>query len=234
MGLRDLIFENKGEDKKPKKKKEKEEAMSFPTDTGSTFETKPNIDVFSSPSDTAIPVHTPSNLSCEPHIDTVMSLYEQGFDSLNKDGYDFYEYYKAILGAGADNPEVYKMALNMAKAMDPNVSKQSLIKQSEYYLKEITNVYKNYEEKGKAKKKSIETQKQSEESSLNVELNSIQSEIQKLQQQENSVKVQIGMIDNKYATQLHEISCKLEANDTAKREIFESINKVKQGINTNL
>ena len=33
MGLRDLIFENKGEDKKPKKKKEKEEAMSFPTDT---------------------------------------------------------------------------------------------------------------------------------------------------------------------------------------------------------
>lgn len=163
-----------------------------------------------------------------------MDLYEKGFDELNQVGYDFYEFYKAIIGAGVDNPAMYTMALNMAKAMDSNVSKENLLKQSEFYLTEITNVYKQYVSQGKQKEGSLKTQKAGEEQSLQTELATVQQQLQNLQQQENSIKIKIGAIDQKYATQLHDISCKLEANDTAKREIFESINKVKRGINANL
>lgn len=243
MGLRDLIFESKGEDKKPKKEESKE-AISFPKANKNAFEGgKANaflgdeVGQFDFKNEGFAPsteVGVPNNLSCEPHIDAVMDLYEKGFDELNQVGYDFYEFYKAIIGAGVDNPAMYTMALNMAKAMDSNVSKENLLKQSEFYLTEITNVYKQYVSQGKQKEGSLKTQKAGEEQSLQTELATVQQQLQNLQQQENSIKIKIGAIDQKYATQLHDISCKLEANDTAKREIFESINKVKRGINANL
>lgn len=240
MGLRDLIFESKEEKKKPKK-----ETISFPK-SDNNFDGGNKSNTFLS--DEAGQFKTPgmgfskeegwkpskSLASCEPHIDSVMSLYDKGFDSLNKDGYDFYEYYKAVIEAGADNPAIYKMALTMAKAMDPGVSKESLIKQSEYYLTEIVNVYKKYVEQGNNKKNNLLNQKEAEESSLQTELQRVQVKLQEFQQKENSLKIEIGAIDNKYSQQLHDIDCKLGANDTAKREIFESINKVKQGINTNI
>ena len=241
MGLRDLIFEKSGDDKKKPKKENKEEVMSFPTKNENAFEggnastfIADEAGQFQTPGMGIMGEGTSAPLSCEPHIDAVVSLYEKGFDALNQDGYDFYEYYKAVLEAGADNPAIYKMALTMAKAMDPNVSKTSLVKQSEFYLTKIIDTYKEYVKIGNQKKLDIENQKSAEESSLQTELQGVQSQLKQLQQKENSLKIQIGAIDNKYATQIHEISCKLEANDTAKREIFESINKVKRGINANL
>lgn len=246
MGLRDLIFESKGEDKKPKQKKE-DKGISFPKATKNAFDgAKPvaflNDEIgkadfgkenFGPPPTTGWKA-TKSLASCEPHMDNVMNLYEQGFDNLNQDGYDFYEYYKAVLEAGADNPAIYKMALTMAKAMDPGVSKESLIKQSEFYLTEIANVYKSYESQGKKKKVSIETEKGREEEGLRIKLEEVKQKLVELEALKGNYESSLSSIDNKYAGELHDIDCKLEANNVAKREIFESINKVKQGINTNI
>ena len=234
MGLRDLIFESKGDNKKPEQKKE-DKGISFPkTEKKFTEGLQQNhfIEVPVTPIKGWAPTKTLA--SCEPHMDNVMNLYEQGFDNLNQDGYDFYEYYKAVLEAGADNPAIYKMALTMAKAMDPNVSKTSLIKQSEFYLTEIANVYKSYESQGKQKKDSIETDKGREEEGLRIKLKEVTQKLAELEGLKGSYESSLSSIDNKYAGQLHEIDCKLEANNVAKREIFESINKVKQGININI
>lgn len=235
MGLRDLVFENK--DKKTEKKEEK---ISFPSTAKSEFDgtvTTPTIVDEAGQFDfgtTKQEGWKATPLSCEPHIETVMEMYEKGFDSLNKEGYDFYEYYKAILAAGINNAPMYNMALTMAKAMDSSVSKETLLSQSDYYLTEIEKVHQHYTAQGKNKKSSINTQKGQEESTLRQDLAKSEEAFRKAQQDINTLKSKIAAIDNKYAVELNDIDCKLKANDVAKAEIVNTINKVKQGINTNI
>lgn len=235
MGLRDLIFEKKSEDKKPKKQ---ETEMKFPTSTEKKV--KPvaakKEPLFSFPETTA-PDPIPQvkvTETCEPYMDDVLDLYEKGFAALNKDGYDFYEYYKSVLEVGADNPATYKMALSMANTMDPSVSKTTLLDEEGYYTEEINKVHDHYQSQGEQKQASIRLAKQGEEDSLKQELDSVQEQMQALKAKEGRLNRAIQAIDTKYAGQLHEITCKLEANSTAKEEIFRSINKIKTGIIKNL
>lgn len=236
MGLKDLIFESSGEKKKPETSKK--ETISFPKEHATPVsdemgQFKIGVDPITSDKGSLGWNSTPE-MSCEPYMNSVLELYNKGFDSLNKEGYDFYEFYKAMLAAGPDNAAMYAMALNMAKAMDSSVTKENLLRQSEYYLTEISKVHKNYEDQGKAKANNILSQKTTEEGTLNRELSEVQSQLEQLRQKENNIKIQIGAIDSKYSAQLSEINCKIEANNVAKKELFDSINKVKQGINTNL
>ena len=141
MGFfKDLIFVN--EDDKDKKKVEVVAQDSFkskfPSSNGGGSPTSETS--FPTQSVTTMAPITPENPACGPHLDKIMTLYEQGFDSLNQDGYDFYEFFKAVIEAGANNPAIYSMALTMAKAMDSKVSKESLLSQSQFYITEIRHL----------------------------------------------------------------------------------------------
>lgn len=228
MGLFDILLEDKG-DKTPKK----ENKVSFPKKSENVFEekTKPYVEpVFTSPK-VSIPNN---NLSCEPFIEPIVQLYEKGFDNLNQNGYDFYEYYKSILSAGENSPAIYKMALTMAKGMDSSVTKEKLSSQADFYLKEITKVYDDYISQGSDKKRQLEEQKTQETQALKNELQGIESQLIQLNIKKGQLESDLGSIDNRYSSEINEISCKLKANDVAKDKIFKSINEVKQGINSNL
>ena len=244
MGLKDLIFANPDKEGKSKKedkpsfqnkfagdKKEGGKKAAFLADEVGQFDfgkTQKVADWKTQPTTIVSPE------SCKPHMDKVVELYEKGFEGLNQEGYDFYEFYKSIMETGADNPAMYKMALTMAKTMDKTVSKDSLVKQAEFYLKEITEVYKNYVNAGNTKRKELLGQKEQEEESLRIKLGDIEKELTKLNSLKSNYESSLSTIDSKYSSELHEIDCKLEANDVAKRGIFESIHKVIRGINTNL
>lgn len=247
MGLFDILLEDKG-DKKPKVEKPTDK-ISFPKKKEEPFQKESDTAIFLADetekySIGADPItsnkgsigwgHTPSAFSCEPFIEPIVQLYEKGFDNLNQKGYDFYEYYKSVLSSGEDSPAIYKMALTMAKGMDPSVSKEKLSSQADFYLREIDKVHDDYISQGTSKKSSLEQQREAETESLKSNLDSIKRQIMQLESQKSGIESSLGKVDNKYASQIEEIGCKLQANNVAKKRIFDSINKVKQGINSNL
>ena len=161
-------------------------------------------------------------------------MYETGFEGLNMEGYDFFEFYKAILSAGADNPAVYPMAFTMAQTMDKKITKDSLTSQSDFYVQEISKVHTKYVENGTSKKNELLNRKEEERQQLNTEVQNLKMQIEALTNQMNNAQNNLTQIDNKYANDLLEVDCKLMANDLAKNNLLASINKVKQGLINNV
>lgn len=232
MSLRDLIFtKNDGEVKTPEKvvTTQKSFKSNFPSSQVETTKETPTYAPVAG--FTAI---TPDNPSCEPHLEKIMGMYEKGFDAMNQDGYDFYEFFKAVVANGIDNQLVYTMALNMASSMDKTVTKASLLTQSQHYINEINKVHTHYEQEGTIKSQEATKAKIQEESALSSEVNGIQAEIIRLTNLKTEKQVELSNIDAKYTPQITEISCKIMANNMAKDSIVGSINKVVDGINKNL
>lgn len=229
MSWKDLfIINNEAGEKKEKNSVDNSQAMKFPNATDSVTIAPPGN---GSPS-AGVPLE--SNPSCQPHMEKIIQMYETGFEGLNMEGYDFFEFYKAILSAGADNPAVYPMAFTMAQTMDKKITKDSLTSQSDFYVQEISKVHTKYVENGTSKKNELLNRKEEERQQLNTEVQNLKMQIEALTNQMNNAQNNLTQIDNKYANDLLEVDCKLMANDLAKNNLLASINKVKQGLITNV
>lgn len=232
--FKDLIFEKDG---KPTVKSEKTGETSFKSKfpNGSEDKTSFSFPTLDSVGDKSTPIATPSGaVSCEPYISSIMEMYEKGFDSLNQAGYDFYEYFKAVVEGGADNKAVYPMAFKMGNAMGGNIDKKTLLDQASYYISKLNDVHTQYKNEGDTKKNQISNEKSSLEVSLKNEVLGLDAEISRLTTLMQSKQTELSKIDNLFTPKLSEIDCKLEANDLAKSRLVNSINLVVNGIKTNL
>jgi hypothetical protein len=238
MDFKSFIFaDSKKESKQPEKTEKVEKSESTQKTFKSNFPTsdvgKPFEPTTYTQKEVVAPI-TPDNLSCEPHLDKIMKMYEAGFDSMNQEGYDFYEFFKAIVSNGIDNKMAYTMALNMASSMDSNVTKQFLLTQSQYYVTEINKVHSHYREEGTAKMEEAKTDKANEESSLRSEISDIKAELVRLNNLKEQAESTLASIDMKYTPKITEITCKVMANNMAKDGIISSIQQVVDGINKHL
>ena len=161
-------------------------------------------------------------------------MYEKGFESLNKDGFDFYEFYQSVMQGGPTNPQVYAMAFNMGSIMDKSLSKSKLINDADFYVAEITKVYNDNVSKGTAKKQNLLAQKDSENKSLVAELENMEQQLEALKIQIDDRKRKLSDIDSKYSPDLNDFDNRLGANELAKNKIVDSIEQVKQGSNLNI
>jgi len=237
MGLKDLFIvsdENANDQQKQEVVKPTTSATKFPT-IETTEEPSSIFSAFGfGKTETPTPVHSMSTQASNEHLEKAFDLYQKGFDSLNQPGYDFYEFYQAVMQAGPTNPQIYAMALTMASAMDKSVTKDKLIQQSEFYLAEINKVYQDYNSKGLTKKQELTTQKQHENESLVSELSLLRQQLEAIQTQIADRENKLSVIDVKYAPMMGEVDSKLSANDMAKNKIVQSIEQVKNGIINNL
>lgn len=193
--------------------------------------------VFSFP--TSVPTPQPTTFASQAnvsqeHLEKAVELYENGFNSLNQDGFDFYEFFQSVSHGGMTNPQVYAMAYAMGTAMDKTISKEKLISQADFYIGEITKVYDENVAKGKGKKDNLLKQKESENQTLANELTMFQQQLEALQIQIADRQSKLQDIDGKYQPQLDEVDSKLNANTIAKNKIVEAIETVKSGININI
>lgn len=170
----------------------------------------------------------------EEHLNKALEVYQNGFDSLNQPGYDFYEFYQSVVQGGIGNPQIYKMAFTMGTAMDKTITKDKLIQQSDYYLTEINKVYDDYVSKGNDKRGQLVEQKNHENQSLLGELDLMKQQLEALKTQIQDRQNKLSSIDGKYQPKIAEIDSKLSANDMAKDKVVQSIEQVKQGIISNL
>jgi len=228
MGLKDLfIVSDESSDNKPVK----QSTTKFPTSEPKTE--APSSSSFGSFGFGSTPTPTSTNVSNEA-LSKALLIYENGFDSLNQPGYDFYEFYKAVMAGGVDNPAIYGMAFGMGTAMDKTITKEKLLQQSDFYLNEITKVYNEYVSKGNTKRQEVINQKNHENESLIGELNLMKQQLEQLQIQIADRENKLSVIDSKYGPILSEVENKIAANDMAKEKIVGSIEQVKNGIINNL
>jgi len=235
MGFKDLFIndENSKEDKKEVVQEQKQTSFASKFPSSGPTATPVAAPVATPTAATAAPI-TPDNPACAPHMDKIMGLYEKGFDSLNMDGYDFYEYFQAVVQTGVNNPAMYTMALTMAQTMDKSVTKETLLSQSNFYIEEINKVYNGYVANGDAKRTSLLTAKSNEEAKLTSELTDINNEIARLTQLKITKESELSTIDGKYSPEITDVECKSMANDIAKERIIATITTVVDGINKNL
>ena len=236
MGFKDLFIKSdeNADDKTKKVETSKESSKTkFPVDE--TTKESTNFFNFGKTTPTTTPVNTSGKVS-EEHLAKAIEIYKSGFESLNQPGYDFYEYYMAIIesGAEASNAMAFTMAFNMAKSMNKTISKDSLVQQSEFYSSEIIKNYNDYIAKGNAKKQELLGQKNNENQSLLGELEMLKQQAEAIKTQIQDRESKLNTIGGKYEPKISEIDSKLAANDLAKNKIIQSIEQVKQGIINNL
>ncbi|WP_158975193.1 hypothetical protein [Cellulophaga sp. L1A9] len=167
-------------------------------------------------------------------LNSVIDMYESGFESLNLPGYDFYEFFKAIKAVGSNDPNVYKMAYTMAQSVDPKVTKDSLLDGANFYIKEINDVHEKYHSKGNAKKEEFQSNLSHQRTTLSKEVSELEKQILQLQTQASDKKNQLDALDNGTSSEMAEIEQKIVANDIAKTKILEIITTVADGIKINL
>lgn len=229
MGLKDL-FINSDETEKPVSEPEKPktvQTVKFPsTNDVETPLVKSSENIFNS----EVKIMDQSN----PYLAKMTELYNDTFDKLNKDGYDFYEFYKAVTQIGVNNQQAFIMAFTIGSTMDKTLSKSKLLEQADFYITELTKVYEGTKQKGLSKRDEINSKKHNENQILTDEVSSLEQQIEALTVQLNDKKEKLKAIDSRFSPQLNEIDNKLSANETAKTILVKQIQEVIQGINTNL
>jgi len=235
MSWKDL-FVNGDVNTEAKNQQPKQEATTttkFPTTTNSTPASN-NIFGFSmSQTQPQTSTFTGGQVSTE-HLEKALEIYQKGFDSLNQAGYDFYEFYQAVVHGGIDNPQIYSMAYAMGYGMDKTISKDKLLQQADFYLSEIRKVYSDNVAKGNSKKESLLAQKSSENQALSSELDLMRQQMEALKLQIQDRENKLSAIDGKYSPMISDVESKLSANEAANAQIVQTIQQVKNGIFNNL
>lgn len=180
---------------------------------------------------TTAPQATPVSNSNNPFINDVLEVYEKGFESLNHEGFDFFELYKSVSAVGVNNPQSYQMAFAMGKTLRPDLSKQLLLDKSQVYISEIEKVFKNYDVIGNSKQNELNNGILKRKEGLTKSIEDIQSQITKLQNDLQQKSSELQQIDTENKQQFLEIQQKIEANAIAKQKILESITTVINGVN---
>lgn len=213
----------KTDDEEVIKAPSKEPGFSFPVSGNSGSTTQPPI--------------TPS--IPDSVIKEVLKIYETGLESINMPGYDFYEFYQTISVAGSQTAESYKMAFQMAKMLDKNISIEKLMRDAEFYISKINDVHSQYVAQGQSKLNAINDKKKSEKANLTTEIDQASARIAQLKEEMHKLESDItakatvlSKIDEGYAPQEKSIKEKLSANDIAHKTSIDKLNIVKEGIVT--
>jgi hypothetical protein len=170
-------------------------------------------------------------------LNEVLAVYEKGIDSINMPGYDFYEFYKAISTIGAATDQTYKMAFQMAKSMDSNISASKLLSDAEFYISKINEVHSQYTMQGQQKINALESKKNDEKNKLLSEIeqgtqqiNQLRNQLQAIEAEINQKRITLSTIDGNYHPQEATVRQKLLANDNAKQISVAKLISVKEGI----
>ena len=208
-------------DEKESKKESVSESYSFPVNDSSSSQ-KSNV--------------TPPPVA-DPTVAEVLKVYEDGLDSINMPGYDFYEFYKTVASTGNPTEQTYLMAYSMAKTLDKTITPSKLLTDAEFYISKINEVHSQYVTQGQQKLNSIQDKKTTEKSQLQSEIdngarriNELRAELQSLEADINQKRNILVKVDDSYYPQEKSIREKLSANDMARNTSIDKLNAIKEGI----
>ncbi len=219
------LFINEGNPQNTEKK-----SQSTPTERISNTTAQDKFPVSAMPTSGFTSSQTASSPTDNPFLDEVLQVYQKGFDGLNSEGFDFFEFYKSVIAVGIGSSQNYQMAFAMGKSIRPDITKEFLLDKSQYYISEIEKVHKNYEVIGNSRQKELSSAIASKKEALSNEAEQLKREIARLQNELQNKVSELEKIDGANTNDLVILQQKVEANDLAKQKILESINAVVAGI----
>lgn len=166
-----------------------------------------------------------------PFLTDILAVYDKGFESLNSQGFDFFELYKSVMAVGVTNPQSYQMAFTMGKTINPNLTKDFLLEKARFYIAEIEKVHSKFDSDGKSKRSTLDANLSSQKQDLSKSIADLETKMLQLQKEIALKKAELLKVDEGTREQYSEIQLKIEANNTAKTKILESINTVVTGVN---
>jgi hypothetical protein len=186
---------------------------------------------FPSQTSNMVTANSVSNNSNNPFINEILDVYQKGFDSLNLENFDFFDFYKSVVAVGISNPQSYQMAYTMGKSIKTDLTKDFLLEKSKFYISEIEKVYAKYDNAGNTKKNDFIAQKNGENASLSKSISDLEIKIIELQRELETKKIELNKLESNFAQPIQETNLKIEANNIAKSSILDSIQNVINGIN---
>lgn len=173
----------------------------------------------------------PIGFATNPHINEILEVYEKGFETLNIEGFDFFELYKSVIAVGPTNPQSYQMAFTMGKTIKSDLTKEFLLDKAKFYISEIEKVHADFDAKGNKRRNDLEMGITRDKINLTKSISDLETKILELQRELESKKIELDKIDVSNREQFSEIQLKVEANNFAKQKILDSINLVISGVN---
>ena len=185
------------------------------------------------------PVNTPPPpVGMEQKVfDEVLSVYENGLESINMPGYDFFEFYKSVSAAGHVTEQSYNMAFMMAKTLDKTLTPQKLMSDAEFYISKINEVHSQYVMQGQKKLNTLQEQKNAEKNKLTgdidgatMRITQLRNELQQLEADIAQKKGALAKIDESYFPEEKSVRDKMIANDAARQSSVQKLTGIKDGI----
>lgn len=221
-----LFVKSEDEDEVPQKPAPSTESFSFPVNNS----TAPSQG-YTSAAPQAPPAVT------DPVVNEVLQVYENGLDSINMPGYDFYEFYKTVISTGNPTAQSYNMAFQMGRTLDKTITPAKLLGDAEFYISKINEVHSQYTTQGNAKLNGMQEKKSGERLGLQKEIDdavrrvaSLRAELQNLENEVSVKRSTLSKIDEGYSPQEKTVRDKLAANDLARKVSIDKLNMIKDGI----
>jgi hypothetical protein len=159
-----------------------------------------------------------------------IDLYNANLDKINQPGFDFYEYYNSVINLNLNDKLVYSMAFAMGKSLDKSLTTDKLLQSADFYLNDIDKNYRYIVDNGNNKIKELNTQKDTELSSLNQELTLLNQQLEDINKKIKEKQTLISNIDTKFTPLISEVENKLIANDIVRNKITNNMKTIKDGI----
>lgn len=215
------LFVKSEEDEAPQKQSAPTESFSFPVNASPMPQPQPQA---------------PPSVT-DPVVTEVLQVYENGLDSINMPGYDFYEFYKTVISTGNPTEQTYNMAFQMARTLDKSITPAKLLGDAEFYISKINEVHSQYTAQGNAKLNAMQEKKSGERVGLQKEIDdavrrmaSLRAELQNLENEVSVKRNHLSKIDEGYTPQERTVREKLNANDVARKASIDKLNMIKDGI----
>lgn len=193
-----------------------------------------------SPVESAPPIHIPvlkfdPNSNTPPPIpitanDGVPSLKEMKLkvlnimEKLNQPGIDFFEVWNAAAAMGKVDENSLKAAFTSFQFIDKSLNKEKLINTGNQYANAIKNTIAKETESKKAEIEKVILDKKNEINNLSNDIETLTSQIAKLQLDLTTKKNQLEQISQKYEPILKEIEEKIQIGNQAVNETIADIN----------
>lgn len=214
----------KGDEEETPRKESPSESFSFPVNSAPSYAPQPQM-------------QAPPPPVSDPAVNEVLQVYENGLDSINMPGYDFYEFYKTVISTGNPTEQTYNMAFQMAKTLDKSITPTKLLGDAEFYISKINEVHGQYVSQGQQKLNSLQEKRSGERIALQKEIDgtvqriaSLRTELQNLENELTLKRGQLSKVDEGYTPQEKVVREKLAANDHARKASIDKLNMIKDGI----
>jgi len=185
---------------------------------------------------------TPAGVQEQPLVEDFVQRLQNLINQNNQPGFDFLEFTESLFEENQNpSPEVFKTVFRIAQKIDKSLTPARLLESAMFYKDLVQRTVQQEISKGDAKKRGLQTEKDTERNNLDnslkdtsTKIQQLSKQIQELQNQELTFNNQLSVIDQKYNGQFIDIDRKIIAIRNASEQVLISIVDIEAGIKSNL